>query len=537
MSRQTAGGPMGQSIGAVRPPSTFESALCFSGGNRCILPSGFAAEPSEIVVFDAKAQPDLRGAASGPTLEERLLALELEVGPSALAGRLAKIEEAASFREHRVEQRLLTRIADLERRLTEAIAAGSERLAGADKLLLQAADAKQSEFASCGDAEIKNEIVLQAPSDEESECGITKDDPCDEGDSMTTRSGKAETRTSGRAEISTRLNGSLMTHSVEPAAVCAPVFDEIETCHPLPESIWELSVFAFTPALHVSTSFGLLAVLAVSLCVRVVFCAAALEVLAFTGVLPSVASVQKWRETVAHSADAMDTHAWVSLADRVCGADPSLHTSTGQLGLVESINGYTDVPNIWILGETLGIQQGPLVCVLSLFMWILSVVPEMRATLSFGIAICHLPAGESEMQRSGDQISCNSITPLRRLALCFVALLRASVVIMLTCSGCFWIASTIRPGDMILNAAALFFVLDLDRGLLATLASAQVRAMCAKMEPLPRPRLRWSGCDLRQLAALCWLAVLLPAFSSMVFGHLEDFKEIEETMRECNHSF
>ena len=73
----------------------------------------------------------------------------------------------------------------------------------------------------------------------------------------------------------------------------------------------------------------------------------------------------------------------------------------------------------------------------------------------------------------------------------FASTFRALVAGTLGYSGALWLCNTIGLKDLILNAAALAFVLDIDKMLFSTLVPRRACEILGKLEPL-----KWQGADL-----------------------------------------
>jgi len=121
------------------------------------------------------------------------------------------------------------------------------------------------------------------------------------------------------------------------------------------------------------------------------------------------------------------------------------------------------------------------------------------------------------------------LTSMSRRRKCYMACvlsLQLMVALNLAITGVFYLCYTISLSDLILNAAALQVVLELDETFYDALAPFQARAMIESFKPIPRPPLRsWRGLDQWPavlFGALCMtLAVVIPTVLEPQRIHLE----------------
>ena len=100
-----------------------------------------------------------------------------------------------------------------------------------------------------------------------------------------------------------------------------------------------------------------------------------------------------------------------------------------------------------------------------LFVFVLSMVKELRGTLHLGVAVAALPAGtrtELSSAEDGDNdggtISLLRISRARRGIALAALVLRAVRDAVLLWFGCRWLINTVDLGELLLNAVALEFV-------------------------------------------------------------------------------
>lgn len=290
---------------------------------------------------------------------------------------------------------------------------------------------------------------------------------------------------------------------------------ELEEVSPQ-ESVWDCAMLVFLPSIGWAGSLMLLLAIAVTILLQLVFlivCAGS----AFGNSLPSPDDARKWRITDGHRQEYMDTGGFVSLAARVCGKDDSLTFSNDQVDLVKTIENYrTPLP---LLGDESGhalSSQGGALCFVVLFLWMNVVVADFHATVKYLHVIWHLPTSAKTLLHTRDNSSVlKSVAKPRRLCLVLAAVFRMGVACGIGYYGAKWLSNTIKITDLVVNAAALTFILDIDKMLFSTLVPLKAAIALRRLEPLRRPHPRsCKGLDL--FSVLSFITCLLGSF--VVFG-------------------
>jgi hypothetical protein len=225
----------------------------------------------------------------------------------------------------------------------------------------------------------------------------------------------------------------------------------------------------------------------------------------------TILGFRSWRRNVAHSSYFMDDLTEISLAARVCSLHSGLESSATQAQSHADFQNYLD-------------GNGVLMCGLTVFLWILTVMKEIIATVSFCEALLCLPKKNHSLlfnnnnKQQGNGVSIDGISNVRRISVLLVQFLRLCVVITLAYAGVTWLGNTVSVTDLVLNAVALEFVLCVDEIIFEALAPRRIRKLISSLEetPLSFPaRKSWSGMDLK--AILCCVAVGTFALSSLFF--------------------
>jgi len=134
---------------------------------------------------------------------------------------------------------------------------------------------------------------------------------------------------------------------------------------------------------------------------------------------------------------------------------------------------------------------GPLLSCLVLMMWTLCVLKEFRHIGDFLLAVWNLPRGSDTI------LAVNERT--RRVRLEQISLQRC---VMATCSGAVqftvattllvvgskWLASTVSLTDLLLNAVALQFIMEIDELVFHVLCSVKIKTITTSLHPLALPR-------------------------------------------------
>jgi len=264
-----------------------------------------------------------------------------------------------------------------------------------------------------------------------------------------------------------------------------------ETCidtveHSIGESLWEASIIIGLPELRPFNAGLLLLALLLNATVQIYLCLVLLTSGDF--IQPDrfydlEAPMRHWRMTHGHNAGEVDA-AGRSLVSRVCGDDQSLAVALSQGSLLTEINAY-----LGLLPEELqpqGLGTGPLLCTMCIFLFTGLVMRELRSLAESLFAVCSVSHGPTRLE-DGRLVA---LSP-RRFAIFLVAsAARAGIAVMLLYTGIFWLAATTSITDLILNAAALGFVMDFDEILFETVVPTTVHLFVQKLEPVKyrRPR-------------------------------------------------
>lgn len=248
------------------------------------------------------------------------------------------------------------------------------------------------------------------------------------------------------------------------------------------EYVWEGSVYdalflCMLPFLTLSRSlliaFGFVCnILMVVITVRVVSSEGFLEN-PFSG----VEDYTNWRTWDAHSLRYADPLTSMSLATRVCSRDQGLSVALEQKTLMHEVIKYSES------------SQGFLLCNVAVILWVCCCSLEIRQTLNFFLAVFCLPRTTSTaIVANDDGLEFAGISKRRFLFGAVISLVRGCFAIILMIQGSIWLAYTSSIENLLLNASALGFVLDIDNTVFGVVAPMQVVGYLNSLKPGKLPR-------------------------------------------------
>jgi len=194
-------------------------------------------------------------------------------------------------------------------------------------------------------------------------------------------------------------------------------------------------------------------------------------------------ALTEWRVSDGHS------HTWAhpltshTLVNRVCNLDDSLSFATEQKALYEQIGVYD------------GKHRGLLLVNVAIILWAFCCALEVRSALRFGAAIWYLPRGEkTEVAQSGggegEGLKFTHMSLIRSVMGSGVGIARASFAFALMFFGGTYLANITSIEDLLLNASALGFVLDIDNVIFGVVAPLRVLGCIQQLQPAPLPKSR-----------------------------------------------
>lgn len=232
---------------------------------------------------------------------------------------------------------------------------------------------------------------------------------------------------------------------------------------------------------------------------------------------------KQWRRNEAHEESEVDATGQ-SLASRVCRQDATLSVAGKQVTTLVEINSYlgleTGEMDWW---PTKG-GTGPMLCSVCIVMFIVVILKEFRSICTGLLAVFSLPKGKTRVI-NGRYISISR----HRLAVCvFMAIIRAFVAASILYVGTMWLTYTSSTTDLILNAAALSWIMEMDELLYETTVPAETQKWIANLEPLKywRPHLHMEAV----LPAVSLAGLTTWAVAFLVFPHAYLMVDVKKEM-------
>jgi len=295
--------------------------------------------------------------------------------------------------------------------------------------------------------------------------------------------------------------------------------------HALGETIWEAGILVGTPAVGgAGSAFIALGVIG-NLLIQVVFLFVVYSSF-LSHTLPEPDDVWQWREVQGHHSTNFQLSTRKSLVRAVCDGDSTLIAANGQRNLYSSIRNY-------LHDDDTGVSRGGLLCVVVLVSWSLSIVQEISDLSAFVMAVLHQPRSKrTAIVSSEDGTAFASLSISRIIFVLALTLARFGIAVLLLIFGSIWLANTTGIQDLVLNAAALTFVLDMDEAIYASFVPVPSKILVQSLAPLSRPHPKsWKGVGAGTPAILlCAVSVVLVIIWTHVAPNMKQMKDIEEAL-------
>mmetsp|Transcript_30157 Transcript_30157/g.70369 ORF Transcript_30157/g.70369 Transcript_30157/m.70369 type:complete len:936 (-) Transcript_30157:207-3014(-) len=212
--------------------------------------------------------------------------------------------------------------------------------------------------------------------------------------------------------------------------------------------------------------------------------------------------VRHWRLTTAHSFTNMDTTRGQSLMQRVCQRDPALPISNAHLNMNDRMDLYMPSLND---GNNI-IFDGRVMSMLAVTCYYLAIVRELHAVWDQQKAALSIRRGyHTKVSRRGriQQLSLGRLIMLQ-----LTAVVRLGLVGALFYAGTQFLVNDIRVDDLLLNAVALEFILNIDELIFEALAPEPSVKILENLQPITTTRLATiRGLELKAFALSVVLVV------------------------------
>lgn len=198
--------------------------------------------------------------------------------------------------------------------------------------------------------------------------------------------------------------------------------------------------------------------------------------------------LKDFRLRFGHDMQYSDTGLQWPLARIICSDEVSAKTKsnsliygTSQMTTLDAIDSYLEADST--LESMFG---GRTLCALALACWFLTVFKHFQRIWRCLFALSGVPKGTSTViAEEGGCFVLESLAWPRIILACFVSIVRFGCYGFLLYSGGAWLSYTTDAKDLVLNAAALEFVLDLDGLLFQALAPVASKIFISQLQPLP----------------------------------------------------
>jgi hypothetical protein len=260
------------------------------------------------------------------------------------------------------------------------------------------------------------------------------------------------------------------------------------------ESLWDASAFIGTRCLGPSCS----AVIALSCFLNLLVQTTFTAIVGYYMLEPTIDNegldqLVKFRLGTAHDIKYADTVGMQSLATQVCDGSKKLHMATDQTNLVDDIRDFVD--------------GGPPLCLLAEFLWLATIMCELASSFNLLRALLNTRRGpetriiladssgheddtpaEDELHTLLVTTRLTMISKTRIVAVIFgVIIPRAAIAVALGVTGVLFLAKSNAMADLVLNAIALAFVIEIDELLYPILTPRRAKTFIGNLEPLPVP--------------------------------------------------
>eukprot|EP00929_Paragymnodinium_shiwhaense_P017146 TRINITY_DN12612_c0_g1_i1.p1 TRINITY_DN12612_c0_g1~~TRINITY_DN12612_c0_g1_i1.p1 ORF type:complete len:1512 (+),score=329.51 TRINITY_DN12612_c0_g1_i1:135-4670(+) len=255
------------------------------------------------------------------------------------------------------------------------------------------------------------------------------------------------------------------------------------------ESIWDSLLFAFTGYCKFDVSVAVILVYMLNVMVQATFIYTVWVYMLPDPVAPDVLmALLKFRAGIAHDVNYADRTNMRSMTQQICDEDSKLHLSGIQAGL------FSDVKQFYDGAATL--------VILAQLTWTVTIFSDLQNTYRFVCTLLSIKRGPKtkimcdceSMANDADPslVSTKVVLKLTTISLprmiilfIFVVIPRIVIAIVLCYVGTKYLGVTVNMGDLLLNAMALAFIIDLDELFFNIFAPRHVQLLVENMEPTP----------------------------------------------------
>eukprot|EP00927_Polykrikos_kofoidii_P005463 TRINITY_DN12164_c0_g2_i1.p1 TRINITY_DN12164_c0_g2~~TRINITY_DN12164_c0_g2_i1.p1 ORF type:complete len:710 (+),score=123.00 TRINITY_DN12164_c0_g2_i1:128-2257(+) len=307
------------------------------------------------------------------------------------------------------------------------------------------------------------------------------------------------------------------------------------------ESVWDCSLALNRRQVESAGTALFIIALLLNVIVQFFFCWILLWTDDFVPESPSVSRFEKlaeqmyeWRMTEGHSLDHLDLRD-VSLVSRVCANDPSLSIANGQESLLAEINSYLNIESDeqFQFHLTNSLPTGSMLAIVCIFYHCMILLGRVREVMTRLLALLMIPRTHNTV--FDDIGGIDSISNARLACELVLIGLRIVIALLLLYVGIVWLASTSAITDLILNTAALSFVLDFDLVLFQAIVPSALQRSVVNAAPLKYRRARW---NLEAVLPLCFsLAIVLFVTCTLLKENVNSMALVKKNLCDGNTDF
>jgi len=280
------------------------------------------------------------------------------------------------------------------------------------------------------------------------------------------------------------------------------------TTHSLVESFWDATLFAGLDEVGFAGSLMIFFGVTVSFLLQLLFCWIVVSCFLGNDNKYDLAYLREWRVLYGHSVNFYDHTSGASLVSKVCQGRP-FDREYWNNALINEINSYLRPVFANLPGFTIGV----VLCSMALMIWACHISTELQQVGSFASAIYRLPRGTTHVSLKKGTRCIESISCRRLILLSGVVAARSSIAVMLGISGGMWLCQTRDVTNIMLNAVALLFILEIDDLLYKVLAPKHAMQYLHSIREFEvGSRKTWAGMDLSSIMKLLVLVVTVVLF-------------------------
>ncbi|CAJ1358993.1 unnamed protein product [Effrenium voratum] len=281
----------------------------------------------------------------------------------------------------------------------------------------------------------------------------------------------------------------------------------------LQASFWDAMLLAGLPDIGLAGSVMIAFGVAVSFWLQLLFCWIVVTSFLSGDAKYDIQYLKEWRILYGHSVSFFDHTSGASLVSKVCQGRP-FEREWWNNALISEINAYLTPVFPTGSNDGTGFTVGVVLSAMAITIWACHITTELQSVSSFGMAILRLPRGRTEVSQDAEgNRAFESISRRRLLVLGFVVIARFGIAVMLGISGGMWLCQTRDVTNIMLNAVALLFILEIDDLLYSVLAPKHAMKYLNSIKEFETgSRKTWAGIDLSCILKLVMLVCTVTIF-------------------------